>query len=196
MPKVTSFRLSWQTGRGNYELREYQRQRLLPVVPGEREWFAWLDTVPSFTFHGQCGRLTVRKESRPRGRGYWYAYHRAGQKMAKKYLGRTSDLTLAHLEETAALLTGVEVPPPEEQAVQMPSDGRAVSVDEKAGRSDTIPVSPVSTGIHDDPLLATKLSPPRPRSHLVSRSRLIERLGQGMECALTLISAPAHPMAG
>jgi ATP/maltotriose-dependent transcriptional regulator MalT len=191
MPKATEFRLSWQTGRGGYELREHQSEQLLPVAPGEREWFAWLETVPSFTFHGQCGRLTVRKESRPRGRGYWYAYHRTGHKMVKKYLGRTSDLTLAHLEETAALITGVEVSPPEEPAVQIPSDGRAVGLDERAGGTDTIPVSSVSMGIQGDLLLATKLSPPRPRSHLVTRSRLIERLGQGMECALTLISAPA-----
>jgi LuxR family maltose regulon positive regulatory protein len=56
---------------------------------------------------------------------------------------------------------------------------------------DTIPVSPISMGVQLDPSLATRLSPPRPRSHLVSRSRLIERLEQGMECALTLVSAPA-----
>jgi LuxR family maltose regulon positive regulatory protein len=184
MPKAAEFRLSWQTGRGNYELRENRSEQLLPVAPGERGWFVWLDTVPSFTFHGQYGQLTVRKESRPRGQGYWYAYHRVGQKMAKKYLGRTTNLTLAHLEETAALLTGVEVSPPFEPVVQTPSGGRAM-------RTDTIPVSPISMGVQLDPLLATRLSPPRPRSHLVSRSRLIERLQQSMECALTLISAPA-----
>jgi LuxR family maltose regulon positive regulatory protein len=42
-----------------------------------------------------------------------------------------------------------------------------------------------------DPLLATKLHPPRPRSRLVPRAHLVERLQQGMESALTLISAPA-----
>ncbi len=41
-----------------------------------------------------------------------------------------------------------------------------------------------------DPLLATKLRIPRPRPHLVHRPRLIQRLQQGMERALTLISAP------
>jgi DNA-binding CsgD family transcriptional regulator len=41
-----------------------------------------------------------------------------------------------------------------------------------------------------DPLLATKLHVPRPRPHLVHRPRLIQRLQQGMERALILISVP------
>src|SRR5262249_24336252 len=40
------------------------------------------------------------------------------------------------------------------------------------------------------PLLATKLHVPRPRIHLVPRARLVERLQQGMERALTLVSGP------
>src|SRR5205085_11047062 len=42
-----------------------------------------------------------------------------------------------------------------------------------------------------DPLLLTRLHVPRPRTHLVPRSHLTERLQQGVERALTLISAPA-----
>ncbi len=41
------------------------------------------------------------------------------------------------------------------------------------------------------PLLATKLYAPRPRSGLVPRPGLIERLRRGTESKLTLISAPA-----
>jgi LuxR family maltose regulon positive regulatory protein len=46
---------------------------------------------------------------------------------------------------------------------------------------------------HDSlpPLLSTKLHVPRPKTQLVSRARLVERLQQGVERALTLISAPA-----
>ena len=40
-------------------------------------------------------------------------------------------------------------------------------------------------------LLATKLHIPRLRPQLVSRSSLVERLQQGMDYALTLVSAPA-----
>ena len=45
--------------------------------------------------------------------------------------------------------------------------------------------------IHRTPLLATKLHMPRPNAKLVHRSLLYEQLAQGMNCALTLISAPA-----
>ena len=41
------------------------------------------------------------------------------------------------------------------------------------------------------PLLETKLYIPRWRSGLVPRARLIERLDQGAERKLTLVSAPA-----
>jgi LuxR family maltose regulon positive regulatory protein len=40
-------------------------------------------------------------------------------------------------------------------------------------------------------LLATKLYVPRPRAHLVPRAHLTERLQQGVERALTLVSGPA-----
>jgi len=39
-------------------------------------------------------------------------------------------------------------------------------------------------------ILATKLYIPPPRSKIVLRSRLIERLNEGMHCKLTLISPP------
>ncbi|MBL7065914.1 MAG: hypothetical protein ISS49_17190 [Anaerolineae bacterium] len=41
------------------------------------------------------------------------------------------------------------------------------------------------------PLLTTKLYIPSPRSELVPRPRLIERLNAGLDRKLTLISAPA-----
>ena len=41
------------------------------------------------------------------------------------------------------------------------------------------------------PILATKLYIPSPRTGIVLRSRLIERLNEGMQAKLTLISAPA-----
>jgi len=41
------------------------------------------------------------------------------------------------------------------------------------------------------PLLETKLYVPRPRRHPVVRQRLSDRLGQGLETKLTLVSAPA-----
>jgi LuxR family maltose regulon positive regulatory protein len=40
-------------------------------------------------------------------------------------------------------------------------------------------------------ILSTKQSPPPLRSNLVPRSRLIQKLNQGLECGLVLVSAPA-----
>ncbi len=57
--------------------------------------------------------------------------------------------------------------------------------------ADFPPLKTVESNKPHDPLLATKLHQPRPRSRLVSRSHLIERLQQGMEHPLTLVSAPA-----
>ena len=53
---------------------------------------------------GQAGRLNVFKEARPRGGGYWYAYHSHQGQARKRYLGRTATLTLARLEAVAQAL--------------------------------------------------------------------------------------------
>jgi LuxR family maltose regulon positive regulatory protein len=41
------------------------------------------------------------------------------------------------------------------------------------------------------PLMSTKISVPRLRTKLVARPHLMERLKAGLQCPLTLISAPA-----
>jgi predicted ATPase/DNA-binding NarL/FixJ family response regulator/tRNA A-37 threonylcarbamoyl transferase component Bud32 len=99
MPRAAPYRVTWDPERGAYELHDTSSQQALPVVPGSREWYDWLRSVSSFTFGGQHAQLTVRQESRSGGSAYWYAYRRTGVKTTKKYLGRTSDLSLAHLEE-------------------------------------------------------------------------------------------------
>ena len=198
MPKAAEYRLTWSSEREVYELREHRSQRLITVTPGESAWFAWLDSVPSFTFQGQHGQLTVRKESRQRGDRYWYAYHRVGEKMVKKYLGRTTDLTLVRLEEIADFLMAAESFPLREASAHMPSDERVpdrlhlwATVEAPAVGADVTTVPPARASVHRHPLLSTKLHVPRPRAQLVQRSSLVERLQQGMERALTLVSAPA-----
>ena len=66
MPKVAGYRLVWLAESGVYELQESQGERLLTLVSEDSAWFAWLAAIPSFTFRGQHGQLTVRKESRQR----------------------------------------------------------------------------------------------------------------------------------
>ncbi len=109
MPKAAAYRLIWCAPRGGYELLDHHQGHVLPVLPGSPAWFAWLTTVPSFTFEGQQGHLTVRQERKQRGGTYWYAYRRQGNRLAKRYLGRTSELTLAHLEEVAASLSALRL---------------------------------------------------------------------------------------
>jgi LuxR family maltose regulon positive regulatory protein len=162
-------RLRWHADRQAYELEDEGRSVSPPFPFDDNGWFAWLEGVSSFSFQGQQGQLTVRKEARPRGTQYWYAYRRIGPKMAKKYLGRSADLTLARLEDTAA--TFLTAP----QSVAEPAHSPHAN----------------EQGLPRDRLVTTKLHPPRSRSRLVSRSHLVERLQQGMESDLTLISAPA-----
>ncbi len=69
------------------------------------EWFAWLETLTSFHFAGKQGFFTARKDQKKRGKGYWYAYRKHRNKLFISYLGTTERLTLAHLEEGAAVLT-------------------------------------------------------------------------------------------
>ncbi len=116
----------------------------------------------------------------------------------KKYLGRTTDLTLARLEEIAAFLMAAESSPLREASAHMPSDERVqdrlppwVTVDAPAVGADVTPVPPARASVHRDPLLSTKLHVPRPRAQLVQRSYLVERLQQGIAGPLTLVSAPA-----
>lgn len=197
MPKAAAYRLIWRPERENYELRESQSNQLLPIAPASQEWFTWLAAIPSFTFRGQAGQLTVRQEVRPRGGTYWYASRRVGEQMVKRYLGRTPDLTPARLEEVAAqvaeaaLRAGQETLTPAAHA-QMSARHAIPSpiVPPPLAMAAWEAVPPLPQRQHDV-RLATKLHVPRLRPQLVHRHHLIKRLQQGMEAPLTLISAPA-----
>ena len=187
MPKAAAYRLTWLPEREVYELRESQHNQVLPVTPGSQAWFAWLAAAPSFTFHGQAGQLTVRQEVRPRGGAYWYACRRIGEKMAKRYLGRTTELTPARLEEVAAQLAEVAL------HAGLATRARA------AARLDLLAEPALTVSALLPPLpqplpevrLTTRLHFPRLRPRLVRRRRLIECLDQGLEGPLILVSAPA-----
>jgi LuxR family transcriptional regulator, maltose regulon positive regulatory protein len=182
MPKVPAYTLAWSPATEAYELYQTRDCEGLRIVPDSQEWFAWLDQVPSFAFSGKVGHYTARKEAKQRGDRYWSAYLATDEHLTKKYLGKTADLTLARLEHIAGMLctqSETQTPPPVSLAVRTNTE-----VDSQH------PVLPERR----DPLhhiLATKLHMPRLRTHLVSRAHLVERLQQGAEHALTLVSAPA-----
>src|SRR5215472_13724154 len=80
MPKFASSRVAWSATRQKYLIEETTAHTLLEMEPESPAWFEWLDRIPSFAFWGKTTHYTVRKEQRPRGEGYWYAYRGVGKK--------------------------------------------------------------------------------------------------------------------
>src|SRR2546421_3681968 len=210
MPKIARYTFAWSPLHQAYELHESQGRELLDIVSESRPSLEWVSQISSFAFHGRNGSYTACKECKQRGEGYWYAYARVGGKMTKRYLGRDIGLTLPLLEQVAQELR-LDTP---DTPLQKEGTALSRSSDSLVPLSTDIAVSPASAqrshhpvrrqggspadqktrpafaGLPADLLLATKLRVPRPRPHLVHRHRLIQRLEQGMERALTLISVP------
>lgn len=112
MSKAAPYRLDWLSEQCMYVLHDtLHPEHTLPVVPDSQEWFVWLVGISSFTFRGQHGHLTVRQETRSGKGAYWYAYRRVGERMVKRYVGRTPALSLARLEEMAWHLMARSVSP-------------------------------------------------------------------------------------
>ena len=216
MPKSAQYRLTWIPEHEIYALHEVDNhESTLPFAPGSPQWFSWLSSIPSFTFTGKLGSITIRQEARGGAGTYWYAYRRQGDKMRKRYLGRTADLTLEHLEEVALHLTAPPVfSPKQERSAEGPlqesvqAQGGNQTLTPKVERPThkgaflSIGLSPAmrsasqtGTGPHalhnaHDLLLATRLRSPRSHAPLVFREPLVERLQQAVRGALTLVSAP------
>src|SRR5579859_5566511 len=104
MPKPSLYALTWSEEQQRYELTtsgQFQRSFRQEDEPA---WLAWVQGATAFAFAGRAGHLSVIKEDRPRGSGYWYAYSRQARHTRKRYLGRTA--TLARLEQVAKTLMG------------------------------------------------------------------------------------------
>jgi LuxR family transcriptional regulator, maltose regulon positive regulatory protein len=208
MPKNARYTLVWSALGQAYELRERQGG-VQDIVPESPAWLDWVDQISSFSFHGRNGSYTASKEYRQRGEGYWYAYVRVGGKLIKRYLGRSVSLSIPRLEQVARELwldrsdtllqkegAGESILPSSsitgEETTESPypvprSHYSAIRQDDSSAHKQN---RPRLAYLPSDALLATKLHAPRPRPQLVHRLRLMQRLEQGMERALTLISAP------
>src|SRR6266566_1082509 len=104
MPKAAAT-LLWSPERERYEWQHRGESSSSPVSPEETSGFLRLvGGSSSFAFQGQHGHLTLRKESRLHGEGYWYAYRSQGRRTRKKYLGRRPSLSIARLEDIAEAL--------------------------------------------------------------------------------------------
>ena len=192
MPKIACYTLVWLPLQHAYELHESKGDGVLDIVPESPTELVWVRQIASFAFHGRNGSYTARKEHKQRGEGYWYAYARVGGKRTKRYLGRSVDLALPRLEQVAQeLATSQRAGRWQEETVLGSgtpislSDKGTPRADSRKGPSQATAQSPPV------PLIMTKVQAPRLRSALVYRSRLIQRLHEGMKEPLTLISAPA-----
>ena len=65
----------------------------------------WLRLTPSFRYEpiGASKPYTVRKES-GKGGDYWYGYRKMSGRLHKKYIGKSSEVSTAKLEEVAEAL--------------------------------------------------------------------------------------------
>lgn len=73
---------------------------------GYTQWEQLLEQIDAFEFHGAGASFTARKERRFNGQFCWYAYQWNGKCKKKLYLGKSSELTLARVEEMAKKLEG------------------------------------------------------------------------------------------
>ncbi len=149
------------------------------LTVGTAAWFAWLETASMFSFVSAEGLFTARREQSGHKRGgwYWKAYRKRHGKLSSHYLGKSEALTLERLQAAA-------------QALADALAGTSPVNDANAA----VPEASAAQRAHGDPLnplLATNLHVPRPRAQLVSRPELIERLQEGIQGPLTLVSAPA-----
>lgn len=165
MSRSSQYALLWSEGHQQYEW--YIRGQLhCRFHPGDGEAFLrWLSEQTSFAFAGQAGWLSVIKEARSAGAGYWYAYRTHNRHTHKRYLGPTARVTFARLEEVAKELASEPTSPP--------------LVSE--------PPASEQRGI----LLLSKLTPPHLPLSLVARPRLLKELDGICAHPLTLVSASA-----
>src|SRR5712692_7671633 len=150
------------------------------LTVGTAAWFAWLETASMFSFVSAEGLFTARREQSGHKRGgwYWKAYRKQHGKLSSHYLGKSEVLTLERLQVVARALANTPARIPH---------ASAASADVPTARS----TAQRAPGDPFNPLLSTKLHVPRLRAQLVSRPELIERLQEGIQGSLTLISAPA-----
>src|SRR5258708_16184814 len=87
----------WSEKHRRYELQSHGHSNQW-FHPGDEPAFTrWLEEHTSFAFVGQAGRLSVIKEGRSVGRGYWYAYHKQARPTSKAYLGPPPQATFPTL---------------------------------------------------------------------------------------------------
>ncbi len=130
-------------------------------------WTGWLEAHKKFKFEGATGHFSARRETRG-GNHYWYAYRRRDGKLNKVYLGKAEDITLARLEDAAADLADTPALPQLARSTETP-----YNLSDRTWISTSFPA-------------LTKFRPPILPPNLITRPRLIQKLGS----PVTFICAP------
>ncbi|QBD77759.1 LuxR family transcriptional regulator [Ktedonosporobacter rubrisoli] len=167
MPGPSLHVLAWSEVRQQYELTTGGLFERCFHRGDEPAWRDWLDEHTAFAFVGKAGRISLLKEARVRGAGYWYAYCTKARCTRKHYLGPSVKVTFDHLEEAALALA------------TFPSE-------EEIGHDQISPQTEPG-GV----LFSSNLSRPRLFTHLVPRERLFSDLEAVWSHPLTLVSASA-----
>jgi LuxR family transcriptional regulator, maltose regulon positive regulatory protein len=181
MGKSTVWHVTWNADLARYQISEQAGQEsVVSHIEGNAAaWWEWLEQVSSFAFQSKDGgHVTALKERRGGGKSYWIAYRKVDGKLKRKYLGTSREVTLAVLEQGAALLMQTEPVTPSSPSHLTPSS----TVDAN--------VAPSSQQVQPS-LLITKLLVPAPAHTLLLRHRLFALLDEGTRHPLTLVSAPA-----
>jgi hypothetical protein len=114
MPKEAEYTITWSDTLQGYEILHAPFR--FPVASTET-LLHWLSMVSSVHFCSRTAHtLTLRKERKQRGAGYWYAYKRVQGVLKKRYLGPTDQLNIQLLETVARTFAEPEpVKPPPKQ---------------------------------------------------------------------------------
>jgi LuxR family maltose regulon positive regulatory protein len=151
------------------------------IQVGSRRWYDWLANHSQFSFQGNTGHLTARRELR-RGIPYWYAYRWINGKLSKAYLGKSEELTQERLEQTSARLAG------QKRSAGGPTPSDSIDWMTTLNQpSSAWHISPEKTSPDLIFLPLTKIRPPALPHKLVSRQRLTQRIAS----PITLLVAPS-----
>ncbi|MFM6504196.1 MAG: hypothetical protein ACKPHO_21395 [Dolichospermum sp.] len=104
----------------NDPLFEYEPNKLIDV--DSPKWFDWLESNHSFRFtagNGGENSYRARKElNKSQEVYYWYAVKKVNNKLHKKYIGKTNEVTHRRLIEVAEVIRQPSGKQPKEQDIQ------------------------------------------------------------------------------
>ncbi|QBD80030.1 hypothetical protein EPA93_30225 [Ktedonosporobacter rubrisoli] len=185
MPRRATYSVFWSQEINGYEIQNSRASEPIELTPDSQAWFAWLEEISSFAFRSRTGAYCTARKEEQRGHSYWYGYRFLHGRTSKRYLGTSADLSLARLEEIALLLANGPTSASHTSANLEPVSSKMAPIS-----SSTSCASPTSSA-WQQPLIASRLSPPSLPAAQIERPHLLTRLDMGLSHPLTLLQTPA-----